>query len=76
MLRFITLFSFFIMLSGCSSDGDERRADYLKADYLKRLELPPDLIFEGNDKQLVIPKPTKKAMQQYKDGLAEKDKAK
>lgn len=76
MLRFITLFSLFVLMSACSSDGEERRANYLKADYLQRLELPPDLIFEDSKKQLVIPKPTERAMKEYQDGLAEKDKTK
>lgn len=51
---------------GCSSDGEERRQQYLDADYYTRLELPPDLTQPGNSQQLSVPKPTDDAMAKFK----------
>ena len=49
-------------IGGCSSDGDERREEYLDADYYTRLELPPDLTAPENSKQLASPQPADEAM--------------
>jgi len=71
MFRLFVIVSCFLMFSACSTDSELRRAEYLDAGYLKRLELPPDLILDGGEAQLKLPKPSDKAIQQYKDGLAE-----
>jgi len=75
MLRFSVLFSLLLSLVACGSDGEKRRAEYLDADYLKRLELPPDLIFEDSSTRLILPVPTERAMQQHQKDLEEDMKA-
>ena len=55
-----------LISSGCSSDGDERRQEYLDADYYTRLELPPDLTSTANKNQLSDPKPTEEAEAKFK----------
>lgn len=76
MLRVSVFFSCMLVLVGCSTEGEIRRAEYLDADYLTRLELPPDLIFEGGSAILKIPVPTKQAMQKFQAGLKEDDTGK
>ena len=74
MQRLLIIVTCLFVLSACSTEGDRRRAEYLDADYLTRLELPPDLIYEDKNAsrtQLVLPKPTEKALKQYKAGLDE-----
>jgi outer membrane protein assembly factor BamC len=60
-----------LAVSGCSSDGDERRQEYLDADYYTRLELPPDLTAPEESKQLVSPQPSAEAMEQFEKDSAE-----
>ena len=76
MLRFVFMVTCVFAMVACSTDGDRRRAEYLDADYLTQLELPPDLIeADGSndlrDTQLKLPKPSAKAMQTYKASLAD-----
>lgn len=60
-----------LAISGCSSDGNERREEYLDASYYTRLELPPDLTAPEESKQLVSPQPTTEAMKKFRDDSAE-----
>lgn len=60
-----------LSIGGCSSDGDERRQEYLDADYYTRLELPPDLTAPEDSKQLVSPQPTAEATAQFERDSAE-----
>ena len=55
-----------IVVSGCSSDGDERRQEYLDAGYYGRLELPPDLTDPATKQQLSVPKPTDAAIEKFR----------
>jgi outer membrane protein assembly factor BamC len=55
-----------IIVSGCSSDGDERRQEYLDADYYSRLELPPDLTAPSTRQALSVPKPTDAALEKFR----------
>lgn len=55
-----------LTIIACSSDGDERRQQYLDADYYTRLELPPDLTEPSTTQQLSVPKPTDAAMEKFK----------
>lgn len=74
MRRLFIIVSALLVMSACSTEGERRRAEYLDADYLTRLELPPDLIYEDNNArktQLILPQPTEKALKQYKAGLDE-----
>ena len=64
-----------LAISGCSSDGDERRQAYLDADYYTRLELPPDLTAPESSKQLVSPKPAPEAIEEFERDSAEVGKA-
>lgn len=72
----ITVPCLFVLLS-CATEGDRRRAEYLDASYLQRLELPPDLIYEESNldkSQLKLPKPTEKATRAFKEGLEESER--
>ena len=60
-----------VLIAGCSSDGDERRQEYLDADYYTRLELPPNLALSADKKQLDIPKPTEEATARFKQATAD-----
>jgi len=60
-----------LLVGGCSSDGDERRQEYLDADYYTRLELPPNLTLSTDEKQLDIPKPTEEAITRFKQATAD-----
>ena len=71
MFRLFIIFSCLFVLSACSNDKELRRAEYLDAGYLKKLELPPDLLIDDGSSQLKLPKPSERAMQEYKAGLAE-----
>ena len=73
MFNKIYLLSLVALLSigGCSSDGDERRQEYLDADYYTRLELPPDLTAPESSKQLTSPQPGAEAMAQFERDSAE-----
>ena len=53
-------------IAGCSSDGDERRQEYLDADYYTRLELPPDLTAPDNSKQMTTPVPEEEAIKKFR----------
>ena len=65
--RFFTSIIFIaVIVSGCSSDGDERRQAYLDADYYTRLELPPDLTSPDDAKQMVAPVPKEEAIEKFK----------
>lgn len=64
-----------LAISGCSSDGDERREEYLDANYYTRLELPPDLTAPEGSKQLVSPQPTPEAMKKFESESADVGKA-
>lgn len=55
-----------LVASGCSSDGNERRQEYLDADYYTRLELPPDLTSPLEKNQLETPQPTDEASEKFK----------
>lgn len=65
----------FLVFSGCSSEGDVRRQEYLDADYYTRLELPPDLTAPEDSKQLVSPQPSPEALKKYERDSAEIGKA-
>lgn len=71
MFRLFIIVSCLFVVTACSTDAEQRRAEYLDANYLMRLELPPDLIFEDSNSQLILPKPSERAMQEYKAGLEE-----
>ncbi len=60
-----------LISSGCSSDGNERRQEYLDADYYTRLELPPDLTSSTDKNQLSVPKPTEDATAKFKQDTAD-----
>ncbi|MCK5262907.1 MAG: outer membrane protein assembly factor BamC [Gammaproteobacteria bacterium] len=60
-----------LISSGCSSDGNERRQEYLDADYYIRLELPPDLTSSSDKDQLSAPKPTDEATTRFKQDTAD-----
>lgn len=75
---FAVLLAVFIS-SGCSSDSDVRRQEYLDADYYTRLELPPDLTAPEDVKQLTAPKPTDAAIGKFRrdsDEIGKTDAAK
>ena len=59
-----------VLIAGCSSDGNERRQEYLDADYYKRLELPPDLTSSSDKNQLNTPRPTEEAIDRFKQDTA------
>jgi len=59
-----------LIAGGCSSDGNERRQEYLDADYYTRLELPPDLTTTMEKDQLNAPKPTDDATERFKRDTA------
>jgi len=59
-----------VVISGCSSDGNERREKYLDADYYTRLELPPDLTSTDEQNQLSAPKPSDEATARFKQETA------
>ncbi len=65
-LKYILVAVAVTAIVGCSSDGDERRQEYLDADYYTRLELPPDLTQPAKTQQLSVPKPTDDAMARFK----------
>ena len=68
MQRLYIIVTCMYVMSACSTEGDRRRAEYLDANYLTRLELPPDLIYEDKNAsltQLILPKPTQKALKKY-----------
>lgn len=74
MHRLFIIVTGLLVISACSTEGDRRRAEYLDADYLTRLELPPDLIYadkNAGNTQLTLPEPTEKALKQYRAGLNE-----
>lgn len=56
-----------LVVSGCSSDGDKRRQEYLDADYYTRLEIPPDLTSNVGKEQLNAPRPTDRAVEKFKE---------
>ncbi len=56
-----------VVLSACSTDGNERRDAYLDADYYTRLELPPDLTAPDARNQVTVPKPTDAAIEKFRD---------
>ncbi len=60
-----------LISSGCSSDGNERRQEYLDADYYTRLELPPDLTSSSDKNQLSAPRPTDDATAKFKQDTAD-----
>lgn len=64
-----------LAIGGCSSDGDERRQEYLDADYYSRLELPPDLTAPKDSKQLGSPQPTPEAIKKFQSDSAKVGKA-
>lgn len=68
---YLLILAALLAISGCSSDGNERREEYLDADYYTRLELPPDLTAPEDSKQLVSPQPTPEAIEQYERDSAE-----
>lgn len=68
---YLLVLSALLAISGCSSDGDERRQEYLDADYYTRLELPPDLTAPEDSKQLVSPQPTPEAIKKFESDSAE-----
>ena len=59
-----------LMASGCSSDGEKRRQEYLDADYYTRLQLPPDLTTPSDKNQLTAPRPSDKATERFKQDTA------
>lgn len=59
-----------LIAGGCSSDGNERRQEYLDADYYTRLELPPDLTAPVDKNQLAAPRPTEDASERFKNDTA------
>lgn len=59
-----------LLISGCSSDGNERREKYLDADYYTRLELPPDLTATDDSSQLNVPRPSDEATAKFKQETA------
>lgn len=65
-----------LSLGGCGSDGNERRQEYLDADYYTRLELPPDLTAPETSKQLVSPKPSPEAVWRFEHDSAKVGKFK
>ncbi|MDA3868888.1 MAG: outer membrane protein assembly factor BamC [Gammaproteobacteria bacterium] len=60
-----------LIAAGCSSDGNERRQEYIDADYYTRLEIPPDLTSTNENKQLNTPKPADEAMAKFKQDTAD-----
>lgn len=68
LLNRFKLFSLVLLLlaAGCSSDGDEKRQEYLDAGYYTRLELPPDLTNPDFSKEKLIPRPSKEAIERFK----------
>ena len=65
-----------LIVSGCSSDGNERRQAYLDADYYTRMELPPDLTSVTDKNQLKAPKPTAEAARRFEQETADLGSAK
>lgn len=56
----------FISLSGCSSDGEER-PDYLDANSIQNLQIPPKLTHPNTSGALRIPEPSAKAKAAFND---------
>ncbi|MDH3342932.1 MAG: outer membrane protein assembly factor BamC [Gammaproteobacteria bacterium] len=67
---YFVVFATALMIGGCSSDGNERRQEYLDADYYTRLELPPDLTSSIEKDQLSIPRPSDEATTRFKQDTA------
>ncbi len=62
---FVFLLSLCVAVSsGCSSDGEER-PDYLDAQSVKRLEVPPKLTAPDTSRAIKLPQPSAKAMEQF-----------
>lgn len=66
LLRLIILFSAVMLLSSCSSDGEER-PEYLDSYSVSKLEIPPQLSRPDNNEELHIPKPSAKILQELKN---------
>ncbi|MCW8923197.1 MAG: outer membrane protein assembly factor BamC [Gammaproteobacteria bacterium] len=67
---YFVAFAAILVTSGCSSDGNERRQEYLDADYYTRLELPPDLTAPVDKDQLKAPTPSEQATERFKRDTA------
>lgn len=55
-----------VILSACSSDGDTR-PDYMDSKSVEDLQIPPQLTPPDATDELKIPKPSRKAMQAFKE---------
>ena len=66
LFRLIISLSFFVILTACSSDGEER-PEYLDSSSIKGLEVPPTLTRPNNHEELKIPQPTAKALALLKE---------
>jgi len=64
--RLFFSFSIFVLLTACSSDGEER-PEYLDSVSIKGLEVPPTLTRPNNREELKIPKPSAKALALLKE---------
>ncbi len=66
LFRLIISLSFLVVLSSCSSDGEER-PEYLDSTSVQGLEVPPTLTRPNNHDELEIPQPTAKALALLKE---------
>lgn len=63
----ILLFSSFIFLNACSSDGDTR-PEYMDAGTIQKLEMPPQLTQPDTENALHLPEPSAKAKAAFANG--------
>lgn len=69
MNRIILLSLVAVLVTACSSDGEER-PEYLDSQSLKALEIPPQLTIPNNTEELKIPEPSAKALAALQAGGA------
>ncbi len=65
----VLLFSSFIVLNGCSSDG-EKRPEYMDAATTQSLEIPPKLTQPDTGNALQLPEPSEKAKAAFANGTS------
>lgn len=66
LFRLFLVSTFFIFISACSSDGEER-PEYLDTMSVKGLEIPPTLSRPDSREELQIPEPSAKALLMLKE---------
>jgi len=65
-VRFISLVSILVCITGCSLFGNKRPA-YQGAEYYKNLEVPPDLTQPDKTDVVHIPQPSRQALERFQD---------